>query len=63
MNWKHYIAIATPYLSAAVLAIIGVAAHSQDSRVAGVAVFIAAIWNHNSVKMNPPAPKSIEVKP
>ncbi len=54
MNWKHYVSILTPYAIAAGVAILTVASHSHEARVASVAVFLLAMVNHNSVKMEAP---------
>lgn len=49
MNWKHYVSIIVPYAIAAGVAILTVASHSTDARVAAVAVLVLAAFNHRSV--------------
>lgn len=49
MKASHYIAILVPYLIACGIAIATVASHSTDARVAAIAVFALAAFNHRSV--------------
>lgn len=55
MKAKHWVSILVPYAVAACVAIVTVASHSADARVAAVAVFVLAAINHRSVLA--PAPE------
>lgn len=49
MNWKHYAAIAAPYVLAAVAGVALFASHSTNALEASIGLFVLSALNHGNV--------------
>lgn len=49
MNWKHYLAVAAPYLIAAGIGVAGEMQHSQNTLVVSIGLLIVSALNHGNV--------------
>lgn len=49
MNWKHYLAIATPYVAAAALGLAEYMTHSSNALEVTIGGLIVAVLSHQNV--------------